>query len=94
MTATNHRPAGITWRSGYQFLGPLRSHEQRIRGLPATAGIASARHCSTEWSPILGSTASLSLVVMFAIYAAGYAGGRDQATLRFNHSACNTNLKP
>jgi hypothetical protein len=34
------------------------------------------------------------LVVMFAIYAAGYAGGRDQATLRFNHSACNTNLKP
>jgi hypothetical protein len=34
------------------------------------------------------------VVVMFAIYAAGYAGGRDQATLRFNHSACNTNLKP
>ena len=34
------------------------------------------------------------LVVMFAIYAAGYAGGRDQAMLRFNHSACNTNLKP
>ena len=34
------------------------------------------------------------LVVMFAIYAAGYAAGRDQATLRFNHSACNTNLKP
>jgi hypothetical protein len=30
------------------------------------------------------------LVVMFAIYA----GGRDQSTLRFNHSACNTNLKP
>ena len=34
------------------------------------------------------------VVVMFAIYAAGYAGGRDAATLRFNHSACNTNLKP
>jgi hypothetical protein len=35
------------------------------------------------------------LVVMFAIYAAGYAGGRDQATLtHHNHPACNTNLKP
>jgi hypothetical protein len=35
------------------------------------------------------------LVVMFAIYAAGYAGGRDQATLaHHNHPTCNTNLKP
>jgi hypothetical protein len=35
------------------------------------------------------------LVVMFAIYAAGYSGGRDQATLaHHNHPACNTNLKP
>jgi hypothetical protein len=35
------------------------------------------------------------LVVMFAIYAAGYAGGRDQATLAHNqHPACNVNLKP
>lgn len=35
------------------------------------------------------------LVVMFAIYAAGYAGGRDQATLaHLNHPACHTNLKP
>ena len=35
------------------------------------------------------------LVVMFAIYAAGYAGGRD-ATVQahHNHPACNTNLKP
>ncbi len=31
------------------------------------------------------------LVVMFAIYAAGYSGGRDQV---LNHPACNTNLKP
>jgi hypothetical protein len=35
------------------------------------------------------------LVVMFAIYAAGYAGGRDQATLAHQqHFACHTNLKP
>jgi len=35
------------------------------------------------------------LVVMFAIYAAGYAGGRDQAVQAYNnHPACNTNLKP
>lgn len=35
------------------------------------------------------------LVVMFAIYAAGYAGGRDQATLAHQqHSACHQNLKP
>jgi len=31
------------------------------------------------------------LVVMVAIYAAGYAGGRDQAVQAFNNlSACNT----
>ena len=35
------------------------------------------------------------LVVMFAIYAAGYAGGRDNAAqAHHNHPACNTNLKP
>jgi hypothetical protein len=34
------------------------------------------------------------LVLLIAMYAIGYSGGRDQATLRFNHSACNTNLKP
>jgi hypothetical protein len=35
------------------------------------------------------------LVVMFAIYAAGYAGGRDQAIVTHHqHPACNTNLKP
>jgi hypothetical protein len=35
------------------------------------------------------------LVVMFAIYAAGYAGGRDQAVqAHHSHPACNTNLKP
>jgi hypothetical protein len=35
------------------------------------------------------------LVVMFAIYAAGFAGGRDQATLaQQQHLACHTNIKP
>ena len=35
------------------------------------------------------------VVVMFAIYAAGHAGGRDQATLAHNqHPACHSNLKP
>ena len=35
------------------------------------------------------------LVVMFAIYAAGHATGRDQAVQAYNnHPACNTNLKP
>ena len=35
------------------------------------------------------------LVVMFAIYTAGYAGCRDQAVeAHHNHPACNTNLKP
>jgi heme A synthase len=35
------------------------------------------------------------LVYMFAIYAAGYAGGRDAAVQAYNnHPACNTNLKP
>jgi hypothetical protein len=36
-----------------------------------------------------------ALVTLLAIYAAGYAGGRDQATLAHHqHPACNTNLKP
>lgn len=36
-----------------------------------------------------------ALVVLLAVYAAGYAGGRDQATLaRHQHPACHTNLKP
>jgi hypothetical protein len=36
-----------------------------------------------------------ALVVLLAIYAAGYAGGRDAATMaHLNHPACNTNLKP
>ena len=36
-----------------------------------------------------------ALVVLLAIYAAGYAGGRDQATLaHHNHPACHSNLKP
>ena len=35
------------------------------------------------------------LVVMFAIYAAGYAGGRDKAVeAHINHPACHTNLQP
>ena len=35
------------------------------------------------------------LVVMFAIYAGGYAGGRDAAVqAHHSHPACNTNLKP
>lgn len=35
------------------------------------------------------------LVVLAAIYAAGYAGGRDAATMaRLNHPACQGNLKP
>jgi TctA family transporter len=36
-----------------------------------------------------------ALVVLAAIYAAGYAGGRDQSILAHHqHPACNTNLKP
>jgi TctA family transporter len=36
-----------------------------------------------------------ALVVLAAIYAAGYAGGRDNAILAHNnHPACHTNLKP
>jgi hypothetical protein len=32
---------------------------------------------------------------LLAIYAAGYAGGRDAATMaRLNHPACHGNLKP
>ena len=35
------------------------------------------------------------LVLLIAMYAIGYSGGRDQATLaHHNHPACNTNLKP
>jgi len=35
------------------------------------------------------------LVVLIAIYAAGYAGGRDQAELRFQqHPAAHLPLKP
>jgi hypothetical protein len=35
------------------------------------------------------------LVTMFAIYAAGYAGGHEKATQSHqNHPAFNTNLKP
>jgi hypothetical protein len=35
------------------------------------------------------------LVVMFAVYAAGYAGGRDQAVQAHQqHPACHTNLQP
>ena len=35
------------------------------------------------------------LIVMFAIYAAGYAGGRDNAILaHHNHPACNINREP
>ena len=36
-----------------------------------------------------------ALLLLCVIYAAGYSGGRDQATLaHHNHPACNTNLKP
>jgi hypothetical protein len=36
-----------------------------------------------------------ALVVLLAIYAAGYSGGRDAATMaRLNHPACHGNLKP
>jgi heme A synthase len=36
-----------------------------------------------------------AIVVLLAIYAAGYAGGRDAATMaRLNHPACHGNLKP
>ena len=35
------------------------------------------------------------LVLLIAMYAIGYSGGRDQAVQAFhNHPACNTNLKP
>jgi hypothetical protein len=34
-----------------------------------------------------------ALVVLLAVYAAGYAGGRDAATMaRLNHPACHGNL--
>jgi TctA family transporter len=36
-----------------------------------------------------------ALVLLAVIYAAGYAGGRDNAILaHHNHPACHTNLKP
>jgi hypothetical protein len=36
-----------------------------------------------------------ALVTLLAVYGAGYAGGRDQATLAHQqHSACHLNLKP
>jgi hypothetical protein len=36
-----------------------------------------------------------ALTTLLAIYAAGYAGGRDAAILaQQQHPACNTNLKP
>lgn len=35
------------------------------------------------------------MAMMFAIYAVGYADGRDNAVQAYNnHPACNTNLKP
>ena len=36
-----------------------------------------------------------ALVTLLAIYAAGYAGGRDATVqARLNHPACHGNLKP
>jgi hypothetical protein len=36
-----------------------------------------------------------SLVLLAAVYAAGYAGGRDQAVqAHHNHPTCHQNLKP
>lgn len=36
-----------------------------------------------------------ALVLLAAVYAVGYAGGRDQATLAHQqHPACHQNLKP
>lgn len=36
-----------------------------------------------------------ALVTLAAIYAVGYAGGRDAAIIAYQqHPACNTNLKP
>ena len=35
------------------------------------------------------------LVLLIAMYAIGYSGGRDQAVqAHHSHPACNTNLKP
>lgn len=35
------------------------------------------------------------LVLLIAMYAIGYSGGRDAAVqAHHNHPACNTNLKP
>lgn len=36
-----------------------------------------------------------SLVLLAAMYAIGYSGGRDQAVQAYNnHPACNTNVRP
>jgi len=36
-----------------------------------------------------------ALLLLCVIYAAGYSGGRDAATLaHHNHPACHPNLKP
>lgn len=44
-------------------------------------------------NPFWNSVAAL--VLMFMIYAAGMAAGKDQAVqAHHNHPACNQNLKP
>jgi hypothetical protein len=44
-------------------------------------------------SPWLNRAAAL--VTLLCVYAAGYAGGKDQAIqAHHNHPACHTNLKP
>jgi hypothetical protein len=36
-----------------------------------------------------------AVVLLLAVYAAGYAGGRDQAVQAYNsHPACNPNREP
>lgn len=36
-----------------------------------------------------------ALVVLLAIYAAGYSGGKEQATIALHsHPVCHPNLKP
>jgi uncharacterized membrane protein len=44
-------------------------------------------------NPWLNRAAALATLLM--VYAAGYAGGRDQATFaHHNHPACHAPLKP
>ena len=44
-------------------------------------------------NPWANRFAALALLAM--VYAAGYSGGKDQATMaHHNHPACHTNLKP